>query len=85
MSPLSESPRPQVAFELHDLVGDILAEQGRREEALAAYRRCLRIFPGYLQVVEKIENLEAPSESGGAPAKPAPAPTRATPVAEFPM
>ncbi|RMG93250.1 MAG: tetratricopeptide repeat protein [Candidatus Dadabacteria bacterium] len=82
---LSESPRPQVAFELHDLVGDILAEQGNREEALAAYRRCLRIFPGYLQVVEKIEKLEAPSAPGGAPAKPPPAPTRTTPVAEFPM
>ena len=73
---------PKVAFALRDFLGDALAGRGEVEEALAEYHRCLKIFPGYLQVVEKMDALEkklAKGEEAGAP-KPAgdpPPPPRA--------
>ncbi|WP_169709600.1 tetratricopeptide repeat protein [Deferrisoma camini] len=82
---LSGDPPPRVAFELNDLVGDLLAARGDRAGAVAAYRRCLRIFPGYVQVVEKIDRLERREGGEEPPAAAAPPARTATPVAEFPM
>jgi tetratricopeptide (TPR) repeat protein len=48
----------KVFFELRELLGDILAAHGRSGEAVTQYRRCLQIFPGYVQIVEKIDALE---------------------------
>jgi tetratricopeptide (TPR) repeat protein len=48
----------KVSFELRELLGDILATRGQTHEAVAQYRKCLGIFPGYIQVVEKIDALE---------------------------
>jgi tetratricopeptide (TPR) repeat protein len=87
---LTYEPGPKVSFGLHDLLGDIRAARGDTEAALAEYRQCLRIFPGYVQVVEKIEVLEKNTEETLAPAdpkspEPAPAPAIQTPLTEFPM
>jgi tetratricopeptide (TPR) repeat protein len=87
---LSFEPGPKVAFGLRDLLGDIRAARGDAEAALAEYRQCLRIFPGYVQVVEKIDLLEKQAEPQAAPAGPASseeAPVHAaqTPLAEFPL
>jgi tetratricopeptide (TPR) repeat protein len=60
----------KVFFELRELLGDILAARGRTGEALTEYRKCLRIFPGYVQVVEKIDTLEkGQGRPKGQPAK----------------
>jgi len=91
---LALGPEPKVAFGLREFLGDVLAARGRGEEALAQYRRCLQIFPGYVQVVEKMDLVERGLAAGEA-AKPAgdgppggaatPGPTPALPVAEFPL
>lgn len=91
---LALGPDPKVAFGLREFLGDVLAAQGRGEEALPQYRRCLQIFPGYVQVVEKMDAIEKGLEAGAAaspagdalPGEPAaPAPGPALPVAEFPL
>ncbi|MHB8765131.1 MAG: tetratricopeptide repeat protein [Deferrisomatales bacterium] len=81
---------PRVRFGLHDLRGDLLAARGETEPALAEYRRCLQIFPAYLQVAEKIDALERKNqgEGGAEPAPepdPRPGPAVHAPVTQFPM
>lgn len=88
---LAFGPGPKVSFGLHDLLGDLLGARGDVEAALSEYRTCLRIFPGYVQVVEKIDALEKQGEEETAPTEPegddAPSPAQppSTPLAEFPM
>jgi curved DNA-binding protein CbpA len=47
-------------FAAHRLMGDILSDQGRRAEALAAYREALAAQPGNRIVQDKIRQLQAP-------------------------
>jgi len=86
---LALNPDPKVMFGLRDLFGDTLAARGKGEEALEQYRKCLRIFPGYIQVVEKMEAVERVlAEPAEAPAdgKAADPPVGAAmPVSEFPL
>jgi tetratricopeptide (TPR) repeat protein len=42
------------AWQAHDMMGDILADQGRAQEALARYRQAQAIVPGQADVEEKI-------------------------------
>jgi tetratricopeptide (TPR) repeat protein len=65
---LTLGSNPKASFELRELLGDLLGAQGRTAEALGQYRKCLQIFPGYLQIVEKIDALEGrPRDPGGEP------------------
>ncbi len=87
---LALGSEPKVSFGLRELLGDLLAEGGRPEEALAQYRKCLQIFPGYVQVVEKMDALERaqrPSDGHqpGPAATPAVPAAPAVPVTEFPL
>jgi tetratricopeptide (TPR) repeat protein len=50
------TPGPTLPAE--ELLGDMLTEQGRREDALAAYRRALNLYPGRRNSMRGIESLQ---------------------------
>ncbi len=81
---------PRVRFALHDLRGDLRSRRGDEEGALEDYRRCLRIFPGYVQVADKIDGIEKRAAEAAAPPDPgegeaAPSAGVQTPVSQFPL
>jgi predicted Zn-dependent protease len=55
LAPLREAAGAQPAFEL--LAGQLLADQGRTDEALTLYRAALRSFPSYRGLVYGYLNL----------------------------
>lgn len=65
---LTLRPNKKITFELRNLLGDILLKKGLNEDALAEYRKCLRLFPGFIQTVEKIDALEKTISSSAADA-----------------
>lgn len=86
---LSMELGPKVVFGLRELLGDLAAARGAKDEALTLYRQCLQLFPGYIQVIEKMDALDAaqPSEPAapGPEAPSAPAPAATTSTGEFPL
>lgn len=87
---LSLGPAPKIAFEFRNLAAEIYVETGNFEPALDEYRQCLKIFPGYMQVIDRInelENLTAPAmtELGEKNSQEIKTPAVISPTSAFPM